>query len=689
MPSLSTVPVGEHPALGPCEWLLTNGRGGFALGCADGIPRRRYHAWLIAATRPPLGRVVALHSAAEWLLITDDSGKQLRLDIATYHFRGGVQSPAGARFLTRFERNDDQCVWEYHFPSLDVSVRRTLYLFRYRNAATVAYDVSSSGRAATLQVRPFTPMRDFHALASEQPGVAYSPAIPGDHPGDLVVGPADEAALRLNAPGATYLPEPQWWRSFEYAFDQARAQPAHEDLPSPGIFSWQLPTGGGSAILSARTDPDPPPAGMAPDIAERARIRSGTLAYASTHAPAAPREQLRTLIVAADQFVVQRNMAAGAHGASIIAGYPWFSDWGRDTCIALPGLLIATGRLDEARQVLESFAELREGGLVPNCFDDGTGSPQFNTVDASLWYLHAACAYARARGQTLSSPMLEACLDIIDSYERGTAFGISMDPEDGLIRAGDESTQLTWMDAKRDGVVFTPRHGKPVEISALWYSGLMEVAAALPPEMVHRSKSLNETAQWVGRNFTRVFWNAERSCLYDCIVPRTGGSGRTTWEPCADIRSNQVFAISLPRSALAHDQKRAVLACVRERLLTPLGLRTLDPADSKYRPRYEGTMFDRDRAYHNGTVWPWLIGPYAEAVLRVGAFSPEARREAGGALLPLLAQISAARTTPGPIAQLAEIYDADEPRHPQGCPAQAWSVAEVLRALTLVHGSGA
>ncbi|MBX3409994.1 MAG: glycogen debranching enzyme family protein [Phycisphaeraceae bacterium] len=688
MAAISTLPVGEHPALGPSEWLLTNGLGGFSLGCADGIPRRRYHAWLVGAARPPLGRVVALHSAAEWLLLYDDAGKQLRLDLSTYQFRGAVQSPAGARFLTRFERTDDQCIWEYHFPSLDVTVRRTLYLFRLRNAISVTYDVSAGGRGATLQVRPFTPMRDFHALSGEHPASALLAASPGDHPAEYIIGPPGDGALRLHAPGAAFIQEPQWWRAFEYSVDHSRAQEAHEDLPSPGIFSWQIPPGGGAASLGARTDADPPPAARAPDIAERARLRAATLGHALAHAPAAPRDQLRTLLIAADQFIVRRLRKDRGHGASIIAGYPWFSDWGRDTCIALPGLLIATGRLDEARQVLEAFAELREGGLVPNCFDDGSGAAQFNTVDASLWYLHAACVYARATGGHIGSPMIEACLDIIAAYEKGTAFGISMDPQDGLIRAGDESTQLTWMDAKRDGTVFTPRHGKPVEISALWYSGMLELASVLPAGMSHHAKTLRETADWVGRNFCRTFWNEEGRCLHDCIVPRFGGNGHTAWEPCSDVRPNQIFAISLPHSPLSIEQRRAVLACVRDRLLTPLGLRTLDPADPKYRPRYEGSMFDRDRAYHNGTVWPWLIGPYAEAVLRVGGFTPDSRREAAAALAPLLMQVSAARSTPGPVAQLAEIYDAEEPRRPQGCPAQAWSVAEVLRVLLLVHGTG-
>lgn len=336
--------------------------------------------------------------------------------------------------------------------------------------------------------------------------------------------------------------------------------------------------------------------------------------------------------------------------------------------------------------VLEAFAELREGGLIPNCFDNGTARPEYNTVDASLWYLIAATDFARAAGERLDGVILAACLDIVKAYRDGTGFGIRMDPSDGLIMAGDAGTQLTWMDARRDGVVFTPRHGKPVEISALWYAGLLEVAGLLPEWYIDSARQLPELADWVGRSFARAFWNAESGCLYDCLTPRYADGSLMGWDPCADVRPNQIFAVSLSRSALSPDQQRRVVAKVEEQLLTTVGLRTLSPGHPMYQSRYEGNLFERDRAYHNGTVWPWLLGPFAEAMMRSQGFSPASRSRAIELLRPLLRELAGPRDTPGPILQLAEIYDAEEPRRPQGCPAQAWSVGELLRVLKLAVG---
>jgi predicted glycogen debranching enzyme len=347
-------------------------------------------------------------------------------------------------------------------------------------------------------------------------------------------------------------------------------------------------------------------------------------------------------------------------------------------------LFLTTGRLDRAKEVLLAFAAMREGGLIPNCFDNGSGKAEYNTVDASLWYLIAAAAYSRAANEPLDDEILAACPEIIKAYRDGTAFGIKMDSSDGLIAAGDPSTQLTWMDARRDGVVFTPRHGKAVEINALWYAGLLEVAARLPEWYIQSARELPELAEWSGRNFVKAFWNEKGRRLYDCLTPRWAAGIIVGWNPIDEVRPNQVFAVSLPHSPLTIAQQRDVLACVREHLLTPVGLRTLAPGSRGYQPRYEGRLFERDRAYHNGTVWPWLIGPYAEAVLRVGKFSAGARAEALAVLRPLLKELTdRPGDQPGPIGQLAEVYDADEPRRPQGCPAQAWSVAEVLRVYVM------
>jgi predicted glycogen debranching enzyme len=385
------------------------------------------------------------------------------------------------------------------------------------------------------------------------------------------------------------------------------------------------------------------------------------------------------LVAAAEDFVVRRGAGPEA-GTSIIAGYPWFSDWGRDSAISLPGLLLSTRRFTEARQVLETFAKNRKNGLIPNLFNDRTGEAEYNTVDASLWFLHAACEYRRASGDRagFDGPIRAACLEIIDAYTRGTDYGIRMDPADGLIAAGDETSQLTWMDAKRDGVVFTPRHGKAVEINALWHHGLVSLAEVVEKDDAKRAAEMRLIAGTVATSFRAKFWNSAKNCCHDVLLPGPKGA----WKPDTRLRPNQVFAASLRHSPLEPERRRHVVAFLKGRLLTPMGLRTLEPVDPGYKPRYRGTMWDRDAAYHNGTVWPWLLGPYAEAVLRAGEFSTSARLEALGVLRPLIARLDRES-----LGQLPEVFDADDspedPRRPGGCVAQAWSVAETLRVLLM------
>jgi predicted glycogen debranching enzyme len=387
------------------------------------------------------------------------------------------------------------------------------------------------------------------------------------------------------------------------------------------------------------------------------------------------------LVAAADQFVVQRVRPGAMPGApadreTIIAGYPWFADWGRDCMIALPGLLLTTGRFTEARKVLETFAGACKDGLIPNVFDDYTGQAHYNTVDAALWFIQACCRYFDATGddEFFIQTLLPACKDIVAAYSSGTHYAIAADPLDGLISAGDPSTQLTWMDAKRDGVVFTPRHGKPVEINALWHSGLRQLAhyaQAFAPELARTCAGL---AEKTARSFAQAFWNPHTGCLFDVITPHG---------PDASIRPNQLFAISLPHCPLPRDQQRSIVEVALRDLYTPHGVRTLAPSDPGYKPRFRGRMFDRDAAYHNGTAWPWLMGPLAEAICRADDFSPAALAKAQSVIGPLLGSLQ-----DGCLGQLAEVYDAEHtdaaPQQPGGCPAQAWSVAEALRVVVII-----
>jgi len=358
---------------------------------------------------------------------------------------------------------------------------------------------------------------------------------------------------------------------------------------------------------------------------------------------------------AANDFIVARKTPDGRDGTSIIAGYPWFADWGRDTFISMPGLLLATGRFEQAKQVLSVFAEYVSEGMIPNRFDDYTNEPHYNTVDASLWFIHACFEYARLAkdAATFETILKPACRKILDGYRRGTRFKIKMDDADGLIAQGDEHTQLTWMDAKCNNVAFTPRQGKPVEINALWYHALVLMGE-------------KELAEKVRANFAKAFWISPFRGLCDVVH----GDVRES-----KIRPNQIFAVSLPHSPLSSDQQHAVVEVVRRELLTPYGLRTLAPGDPQFHPKYIGDQFTRDGAYHNGTIWPWLIGAFLEAYLKVNQRSRASIDQAKQWLKPLLD----AMCCQGAIGQLSEIYEAEPPHRPVGCFAQAWSIAEVLR----------
>lgn len=694
-PAVVTRQAQPHDALLRGEWLLTNGLGGFAMGTAAGVPLRRYHGWLVGATKPPVGRVLALANCVEWLVLElvepdGDPKPAQRLELSTFRFenQGGgpaVMSPRGIDILQSFER-DDTVRWTYAFGP--VRVVRELILPRGQNSLIIRYRVRTGGNRARLEVRPLVAMRDFHGPLRSR----YGPA-PDCHAGPThvrVQGDANAAdhTLTLSIGHGLFTPGGQWWNNFEYLRDAERGQECHEDLFSPGLFHVELDATLGEHVVEIHatlTPRDQAPARISRDLdAQRLpAIIARTLEGVPASAPLADRDAVASLVRAADQFVVRRDpppTAAGQHaapaGVTVIAGYPWFGDWGRDTTISLPGLLLSTGRTDEARLVLETFARHAKHGLVPNLFNEQTGEAEYNTADASLWYVHAACEFHRVAGR-LPQSVLACCRDIIDAYRRGTDFAIRMD-DDALITAGDPGTQFTWMDAKRDGVVFTPRHGKPVEINALWHSVLRQLADVLATTDAPAATELRSLADRAAASFRDAFWNGQRRMLFDVLEP-SGGS----WIGHSELRPNQIFALSLPHSPLDDSQRRCVLAAVREHLLTPMGLRTLAPREPGYRGRYRGTLFERDAGYHNGTVWPWLLGAYAEAVLRVGDFAPAARAEAAAALRPLVEFLTQGTS----LGQLPEIFDGDdtarEARRADGCPAQAWSVAEVLRVWLL------
>ncbi|MFW6060575.1 MAG: amylo-alpha-1,6-glucosidase [Phycisphaeraceae bacterium] len=717
------------------EWLLTNGTGAFAAGTAMGCPTRRYHGLLIGATQPPVGRVMALNQIWEQLVLhrPGEAGTQT-LTFNTLMFRAPdgrpIHSPRGFELLRRFERG---LTVRWHYAWGEIELERELNLHWQQQAATLRYLVRGLDTAqcrATLHLAPMLTLRDFHSLRHADAHLDHKldgdtlrvyhedhcitlrawpdPSVEVSSSRSQVSSSSLRAKKESAKPAAVtdirFEPKPDWWYGVHYPIDQERGQGDAEDYFVPGAFVMEAPESSAcEAALTVALGPDV--AEPVIDPADRARhlepiVTALTPATRSKKKEAAKRKPdnllPRTLAIAADDFIVARRIK-GEQLCSIIAGYPWFADWGRDTFIALPGLLLETGRHNEARQVLQAFAGHMQRGLVPNRFDDYSDSAaHYNTVDASLWFIHAALQYLAATRDNAAwrDWLAPACMQIVEAYLTGTDHDIRCD-DDGLVTAGSYRTQLTWMDAAVGEVVFTPRPGKAVEINALWHNalaGLADCVGGMKFPTEHEAlagppdAALHKLANRVKRAFGQVFWRDELGYLLDHVW--TDPQGQV--QPDASCRPNQIFAVSLPHSPLAQARQRKVLATVRDRLLTPVGLRTLPRDDERYHGHYRGDQLQRDAAYHQGTIWPWLIGPYAEAVLRVGRFGAKPRREAAEAIATLLATLADNADTPqGSIGQLHEIHEAEPDAHgrhrPVGAFAQAWSVAEVLRLWHMIE----
>ncbi|MEO5925492.1 MAG: amylo-alpha-1,6-glucosidase [Bryobacteraceae bacterium] len=519
----------------------------------------------------------------------------------------GVVAPRGYENLESFE-SDPCATWRY---SIDGhALEKQVYLVPGRQAVVLRYRANVS---ATLRVRPFLAYRDYHSLSHSRPDVRQG--LP---------------ELEFRCAGS-FTEDTHWYNNIEYLEELDRGLDFREDLFTPGVWTLALQAGEWTSICASidGTDACDPPSAKA------------------------------------DPFIVRR-----ADGwPTIIAGYPWFTDWGRDTMIALPGLLITPGKLDEAREILECFLGHMDNGIIPNRFPDAGEAIEYNTADATLWMFQAMRQWLAAGGDRafLRDTFYPAAKEIITWHMRGTWYGIGVDPGDGLLNAGSPGTQLTWMDAKVGDWVVTPRHGKPVEINALWHGALCSMAE-WSVEMGDEP-GIEEYATAAARvrdSFRAKFWNPLRECLFDVLTPDG---------PVNKLRPNQIFAVSLPYDLLDRAQQQAVMRVVSTKLLTPVGLRTLDPADHEYVSRYEGGPVDRDGAYHQGTVWPWLMGPYVDAYLTAFGRTPETLELCNN----LVRGLEREATRHGCLGSIAEIYDGDEPRYPRGCPAQAWSVAELAR----------
>jgi len=631
------------------EWLVTNGLGGYASGTVAGVRTRRYHGLLIAALRPPLGRTLLLTKLDE---VATYDGRAYPL--FANRRRDARFEPQGYHHLERFHLEGATPVWT--FACADALLVKRVWMQQGSNTTYIRYDQIRGRGPLELSIRAIVDYRDHHGTTRAEDRQMRVWQVPH---GLGVVAHEATTPLYLLSRRSEAAPQYEWSTGYYLSIEDYRGQDALEDHLYAGLFQTTLQPGH-SMTLVASTEAHPCLDGNAA-YSERRAYEAGLLESARSYLGPVP-SAVEQLVLAADQFIVHRLSLQEPEGRSVIAGYPWFGDWGRDTMISLPGLTLDTGRRDVAACVLRTFATHVDQGMLPNRFPDEGQAPEYNTADATLWYFEAIRAYyTSTQDDALLRDLFPVLQEIVARHRRGTRHQIHLDPADGLLYAGEEGVQLTWMDAKVDGWVVTPRIGKPVEINALWYHAICCMAefARKLGEPAGHYEAMAERAL-IG--FAR-FWNAPQGYCYDVIDGSDGND--------PSLRPNQLLAVSLLHSPLDDSQQRAVVdACARQ-LLTCHGLRSLAPDHPDYRGHYGGDRHQRDAAYHQGTVWSWLIGPFVQAHLRVYRDPGLARSY----LEPLLRHLSAHG-----LGSVSEIFDGDPPFTPRGCIAQAWGVAEVLHA---------
>ncbi|MEO7206716.1 MAG: amylo-alpha-1,6-glucosidase [Steroidobacteraceae bacterium] len=627
---------------------MTNGLGGYACGTVALANTRRYHGFLMASLAPPVQRTLLV---AKFDLSVEYLG--LKTDLTANEFAGGSVSPQGFVHLESFAVLEGIPTWRYAVS--DALLELQIFMAQGANTSYLRMELMRSSAPMRVALKPYVAYRDYHSQSHGGQPFELQSAADYCH----IQAFAGARPYRLLITEGQFTPAPAWYWNFWHREEAQRGLDASEDLFFPGSFSAELSTRTPMFFI-ATAETEAPPAGgdVVKSIQNDAKILAARL---PRNAPT----WIRTLARATDQFIVRRG-DAGAAAASIIAGYPWFADWGRDTMISLPGLATVLGRYDIAANILKTYAAFVDRGMLPNRFPDGGEAPEYNTADATLWMFHALedCLQAKPSPELLGH-LFPTLASIIHAHVDGTRFGIHVDEHDGLLHVGEAGTQLTWMDAKHGEQVFTPRIGKPVEINALWLNALNVMVRAAGRVHNSNEKRFCETLlERASRNFAR-FWNEERHCLYDVIdVDGTGACD-------ASIRPNQILAISLPYCALPSAQMRAVVERCGRDLLTSYGLRSLSADDPGYRGSYAGDPWKRDAAYHMGTVWAWLLGPFARAHFRVYGDA----RLAQSLLEPIAQHLNAAC-----LGSVSEIFDGDAPHTARGCFAQAWSVAEILRS---------
>lgn len=644
------------------EWLVTNGIGGYACGTVVGLLTRYYHGLLIAALSPPVGRTLMLTKLDESAIYRNQI-----YPLCTNRWADSIVNPEGYRYIEQFYLDGSIPTWRYAFS--DAILTKQIWMRQGENTTYSRYTLARGSQSVLLHLKALVNYRNHHGGsilgnwsvesmdAQAQQGIRVT-AFQGATP------------LYLQVDRGSIFPERHWYHNFDLAAEQYRGTGQAEDHFHAATVKATLDPGE-SVTVVASTQSDPLLDGKTAlgdrHAADRALLSCWQIST-GLETQQTP-DWIQQLVLAADQFIVDRPLAQESNGKTVIAGYPWFNDWGRDTMISLPGLTIATGRDSIARPILRTFARYLDRGMLPNLFPDRGQTPEYNTVDAILWYFEAIRAYDVAtQDDKLLAELYPALEEVIEWHRRGTRYSIHLDESDGLIYAGEIGTQLTWMDVKIGDWVATPRVGKPIEVNALWYNAL-QVMVYLGKRLGHSNTPYQQMAEKTRQGFQH-FWNHPGGHCYDVLDTSTGQDDT--------LRPNQIFAVSLPfddayRQAplLSPEQQRAVVDTVGRELLTSYGLRSLSPNDPNYHPTYGGPPAERDAAYHQGTVWGWLLGPYVHAHLRVYRDPTQAYN--------LIRPVADHLNNAG-LGSISEIFDAEPPHAPRGCFAQAWSVAEALRA---------
>jgi predicted glycogen debranching enzyme len=648
------------------EWLEADGLGGFTSGTALGIRTRRYHSLLLVATAPPTGRLVLINGLDAWV---ETPGGTFQL--SSQYYAPGVIGGDGTQHIEAFG-SDPWPHWIFKLPD-GTRIEQELFVAKGQPMTFISWQVLGPRRDIKLSVRPFLSGRDYHSLHKSNPSFRFDAEV---KPNQVSWAPYTGVPAVAALANAGYSHQPAWYYNFHYEEERARGLDCEEDLAAPGVLTWNLAGGKAALVLTTREH-------AAATLS--AAVKPLELLNKVRESEQKRRKRFSSrLEAAADSYIVERRSADALvrsngkgkspdesgrpAGKTIIAGYPWFTDWGRDTFVALRGLCLATGRLSDAREILLGWTGAVSEGMLPNRFPDIGEQPEFNAVDASLWFIIAAHEYLQAakKSNTFApdkQALRESIEAILEGYSKGTRYGIRLD-SDGLLAAGERGVQLTWMDAKVSGWIVTQRAGKPVEIQALWLNAL-KIASEFSPGWA-------DVFERGLKSFRERFWNESNGCLHDVVdVNHRSGEIDVTFRP------NQILAVGgLPFCLLETEQALKVVAAVEARLWVPLGLRSLAPGETSYTPHYEGGVRERDGSYHQGTVWPWLLGPFVEAWVRVRGGSNDAKREARAKFLaPLLAHLE----EQAGLGHISEIADAELPHTPRGCPFQAWSVGEALR----------